>query len=264
MMRPCDSMARRRPRRRAFTLIELLVVVAIITLLAGLLVPALAAARREGKRAACLANLHQVGLATSMYLDDNRDFFWRYYWKQPGGIRWWFGFEPGGPATGQRNRPLNKADGVLARYLRSIDNGLQCPEFPYESSCYFPKFAARSASYGFNLRLGPANTGAPTRRRGTLAGRAASVFVFADGAHFDFAPGMNEGHYIDYAADIASASAGGGGFGHFRHARRAMVLYLDGHADGQTLRGPAFARGGCGGPAGNLSGPDGGRSIYGF
>jgi prepilin-type N-terminal cleavage/methylation domain-containing protein len=53
--------------RRGFTLIELLVVIAIIAVLIALLLPAVQAAREAARRAQCINNLKQVGLALHNY-----------------------------------------------------------------------------------------------------------------------------------------------------------------------------------------------------
>jgi len=59
----------------AFTLIELLVVIAIIAILAGMLLPALARAREEGRRAVCKSNLGQIAKAATAYSEPNGDFW---------------------------------------------------------------------------------------------------------------------------------------------------------------------------------------------
>jgi prepilin-type N-terminal cleavage/methylation domain-containing protein/prepilin-type processing-associated H-X9-DG protein len=57
----------------AFSLIELLVVMAVIAILAAILLPVLSRAKESGRSTACVSNLHQIGLALQMYVDENKN-----------------------------------------------------------------------------------------------------------------------------------------------------------------------------------------------
>jgi len=61
--------------KRAFTLIELLVVIAIITLLMGILLPAMGKARLQAKIVAVNAELREIGMALEAYSFDNNGKF---------------------------------------------------------------------------------------------------------------------------------------------------------------------------------------------
>ena len=100
------------PRRRsAFTLVELLVVIAIIGTLVGLLLPAVQAAREAARRAKCLNNLKQLGIAIHNHHDTRQIL-------PTGGWSWdkW-SFTNGRPGTG-----VNQTAGWGYQILPFLEN----------------------------------------------------------------------------------------------------------------------------------------------
>ncbi len=59
--------------RRAFTLIELLVVIAVIALLVGILLPAIASARKTARATVCMSQLRGIGQGLVLYNGDNAE-----------------------------------------------------------------------------------------------------------------------------------------------------------------------------------------------
>lgn len=60
---------------KGFTLIELLVVISIIAVLTGILFPVFAHVRESARRATCASNLHQIGVAVTLYSQDNDEHY---------------------------------------------------------------------------------------------------------------------------------------------------------------------------------------------
>ena len=59
--------------RQGFTLVGLLIIIAVLAILAAMLLPALASAKRKAQRINCVNNLKQDGLAFRLWEGDNGD-----------------------------------------------------------------------------------------------------------------------------------------------------------------------------------------------
>ena len=109
-VRPTAVMRCRRAYRAGITLIELLVVIAIIAILAAILLPALASAKMEPQRAACINALKQITLSSMMYVDD---------------MKVWVG-----PMSADPTQSQGDWMGAMLYYYGKSTNSLFCPVAP--------------------------------------------------------------------------------------------------------------------------------------
>ena len=118
-------------KQKAFTLVELLVIISIIALLLGILLPVLSKARALGLRAVCRSNLHSIGLAFRMYLDDNSNVM------PPAAVL---------PSEADKNRrPITD---FLLPYLHELKT-FKCP-----GDIVNKYYISKGSSYEYNYRLG--------------------------------------------------------------------------------------------------------------
>jgi prepilin-type N-terminal cleavage/methylation domain-containing protein/prepilin-type processing-associated H-X9-DG protein len=208
-------------RNRGFTLIELLVVIAIIAILASLLLPALAKGKGQAWSTACLNHLKQIGIASTLYADDNEDSL---------------------PRSAHQGQSWV---GTLQPYC-SGTNLWRCPRDPNKTRLY---------SYAINdylLPPDPASGLIDYSRITTIPGPSDTFFMSecADGYdssdHFHFAD-PDEGGYTPsgFVAQVAVR----------RHLDAANYVFVDGHVERLnwnlaeqklTMRGLRFVN-----PAGN-------------
>jgi len=105
--------------RRAFSLVELIAVIGIISVLTSLLMPALHMARQHAEQVKCAAQLRQLGLALSMYSNDNH-----------GWLPTWSGWHvyPSGSSPEDEPGP-SWEEKLMPWYVRPDSVAYSCPSF---------------------------------------------------------------------------------------------------------------------------------------
>lgn len=205
--------------KKGFTLIELLVVIAIIALLAGILFPVFAQAKRAAKTTETISNLRQLGSAFALYQGDADDVFpqstegWDGENREGG---WVFYSEFGNGEAGT----FDIRRGALQPYVKNAQ---------IFRSALDPDANRSGNSFAFNgcLIVPPFHFGInPSKSATELADPAGTMLLGEEASGGDGANnGTNDGFFHPTFDHFA-----------FRHAGGTSLLFTDSHAKVQKAR----------------------------
>lgn len=220
----------------AFTLIELLTVLAIIGVLAGLLLPALSAAKGRAKTARCTANFRQFALALSLYAQDHND---RLPPNADGreealGAKWvegWLGLQ--GPDC---TNTLYLRQSLLAPYLSQEVSIWQCPAARPVTVAGVTQPRVRTVSLNCFLGSPVESPAARTYQRLGEIARTSQTFSFLNEREHT----INDGSFgLQWEFDPATPAAWVlRDKPATRHRGGAVLAFADGHLETHRWRDP--------------------------
>ena len=191
---PGPRSVRRPAARPAFTLVELLVVIGIIAVLIGILLPALAAARKSGLQAKALSNIRTLATGYTQYHIDNRGSLpwgyppatvngWAVKAELPNGVA--IGFPEASRYPWRIVQYVGEIWAILYSHKGPISNN-EAAANAYTISLY-PTFGinayyvgGHTGFQGFDPLTGRPNLGGPAISKITQARNPSHLIVFAD------------------------------------------------------------------------------------
>lgn len=209
------------PSCRGFSFTELVVLLAILSLFLILAVPAAESLLASSSDAASAHVIEQLNAASQSYLAEHGMTYWPYKASAPGGVQWWFGFEPEASLNspeGSRWLDLNR--GPLGPYIAASGGMARDPSFARAGKVFKPKYGSTHFAYGYNLLLQGSNqTTLAQPGQVPVFATCAQVNTFQSPATPDH-PMIEEFYYFDATERTV----------HFRIGGSAMVGYADGSA----------------------------------